>query len=406
MIAVVALLLAGCSRPADVGPGTVTVPADSSSATSTTTTEPSTTSPATTVEPLDAPIVATGNRALDGRLLELARFVEETRGHPFLEPVDVTFLDDAAFEAVVLSGLDDNGVVQAIHEQQDLLVALELLPPDVDLVSLVRIQEREGVVGLYVPSEGSLYIRGEELTPLVAITVVHELTHALDDQWFDLDDEVDTDADVGFAHSSLAEGSARWVENEYVDTLTYAEYSAAADEADEYIAQMDWGDADWPIAVNEITESVYSLGVAFVGDLVGEDGDTEALDAAFASPPDSTEQLLHPERYAAGDTPVEVDEPEVDGTVVATGVLGELSLIELLNAELSPAQSRDAAEGWGGDRWVLTEDGSTTCVTLVIVADTDDDAQQLYLAFLRWTVRQHDAEVERDGLRVEVTSCH
>ena len=133
----------------------------------------------------------------------------------------------------------------------------------------------------------------------------------------------------------------------------------------------------------------------------------EALDAVFSDPPRSTEQLLHPERLQAGDSPIEVPIPDAAGVALTEGVMGEWSLVELLNAELAPADARRAAEGWGGDRYVLVAESTQTCVVLLIRMDTEQDADELLTAFRRWVGRQSDATVERtDGTSLQMMTCH
>lgn len=358
----------------------------------------------TTVAALAAPIVLTGDDQLDTTLLELARFVEAQRGAPFLEPVDVRFLDDAEFETLVLAGLDGISVVIALRTQQQLLQALGLLPLGTDLVELVRASEREGVIGLYQPSSGELWVRGTDATPLVRVTIVHELVHAWDDQWFHLESMDADDADAQFAVSALAEGSARWFEDVYRDQMSPAEIAAAADEAREFWAQYEM--PDWPTSVIELSESVYTLGRSFVQRLVSTGG-VAALDAAFRRPPRSTEQLMHPDRYLADHSPIGVDAPIVAGDVLADGVMGEWALVELFNAQLAPSDARAAAEGWAGDRYVLTEDGvGGECVTMLIVTDTERDGDELALAAQRWAARAAHATADRiDSTTVRLITC-
>jgi hypothetical protein len=233
--------------------------------------------------------------------------------------------------------------------------------------------------------------------------VVHELTHAVDDQWFGLDDDA-ADADEAFAIGALAEGSSTWVEERYTEQMTAADRAAAARQARREIDAMEL--PEFPLSVTEIGESVYSLGHLYVSGLIA-DGGIAALDAAFALPPMSTEQVLHPERSGVPARPREVAIPDVEGDIRSSGVLGEQQIVEVLNAELAPSVSRVAADGWAGDRYVVVESGDQVCVVIDIVADTPDDERQLRLAWMRWTARQADASVEDrpdGGLRIVV--CH
>jgi hypothetical protein len=80
-----------------------------------------------------------------------------------------------------------------------------------------------------------------------------------------------------------------------------------------------------------------------------------AVDAAFAKPPASTEQILHPERYQAGEQPIAIDiTPPASlaaWQLAQSTVWGELGVALFLRTHgVDSAQAAIAAEGWGGDR--------------------------------------------------------
>jgi len=70
-----------------------------------------------------------------------------------------------------------------------------------------------GVVGFYDPETKQLVVRGTDTTPFTRRVLAHELTHALDDQHFDLNrQQLDkADDETGFGFSALVEGNARRV---------------------------------------------------------------------------------------------------------------------------------------------------------------------------------------------------
>jgi hypothetical protein len=347
----------------------------------------------------------TGDPTVDASLLAAARFVEAQRGLVFLAPVEVRLIDNAAFEAVVLQAFEDQAFVKGLRDQAEFLTVLEIIPEGTDYIEIARISMREGIIGLYYPSSGELYVRGTDVTPFVLSTVVHELTHALDDQHFDLNavEIADGDADHAFAVNALAEGSADVVEKAYIDALSSEDRYLLAKEVDAFRAQMER--PDLPTSVIEIGENAYSLGRPFVRWLLAHGGPS-ALDAAFEHPPRSTEQVLHPERFIAGETVVDVAVPPHDGAVTTTGTVGEEMLLELLSAEVAPAIARRAADGWGGDRYVLYTSGERRCVRLDVVADDRDAADELGSTFNRWSLRQFDAVIERvSPLTVRMTAC-
>jgi hypothetical protein len=136
----------------------------------------------------------------------------------------------------------------------------------------------------------------------------------------------------------------------------------------------------------------YLLGEPFVEQVVDDGGD-EALAEAFADPPRTTEQVLDPDRYLAGEQAVEVPAPEVTGEVVDEGVVGQLILMLMLAGELGMDDARAAATGWGGDRGVAWRDGDRACVTVSLVGDDAAETSELRDALDRWAEGKDDARV-------------
>ena len=183
-----------------------------------------------------APVVAAPPTRWDSRILELVRFVEKSRGLEFEHPIPVEFLADAAFEKEVVS--DDNDLTKADRalgrRYSGDLRALSLVGPDFDFNAASNALDAQGIVGFYDQDTKKMVIRGQDLDDTdVRVTVVHELTHALQDQHFGLTRLQDATKSSGedLALTTLVEGDAVWVEEDYVATLPQAEqdeyYSAA-----------------------------------------------------------------------------------------------------------------------------------------------------------------------------------
>lgn len=360
--------------------------------------------PATTEAPavLAAPLTVTGDAVVDSQLLDVARFVEQARGRPFREQVTVELLDDAAFRARLAQV--DAPADAAVAAQQQLLEAVGAIPAGYDLVALSHQVNAEAVLGFYDPATGELVVRGE-LTPFTRIVLAHELTHALDDQWYDLGalSDPETDDDAAYALAALVEGSAQVVEDAYRDSLSAEERGAAAAEQQRDGERMDL--ATMPPDLYEGLTDVYTDGLAFV-QAVLRAGGTAALDAAFASPPASSEQILHPERYRAGDAPITVAAPPAGGTVTASGTLGEAGLLDLLDLGVPPARARTAAEGWGGDHSLVWSSGTGWCLRVDVVTDTSADATELSDALQEWGAeRSGSATATPEDRLVRFTAC-
>ena len=272
--------------------------------------------PSTSTAPADP-------EAIRQRAVELQRYVERERGLTFKQPVEVQVLDDAAFKARVLQEFDKERA--SLERQGRLLQAAGLVPADVDAVEAQRQLLGEGVLGFYDPVTKALVVRGTGDTPFLREIMVHELTHALDDQHFDLNRPQLADrkdgSDWGFL--ALTEGSARRVEYAYVDQMSEADRQQLQQEQ----LQLSMGQlgsvASTPLVLPQLLMAPYDYGNPFVQHLLDKGGQGR-LDAAFANPPTSSEQIVDPARFDAGDAPKTVPAPPAEGTVVDEGVLGAL----------------------------------------------------------------------------------
>ena len=125
----------------------------------------------------------------DKRLQEYVDVVEKERGLDFEHPVYVDFLSDADFTKQVTADEKDLSADdrKEIEQFTGLFRALGLLEGDVDLFEQTNELNGAGIVGYYSYEDERIRVRGKELTPAVESTLVHELTHVLQDQRFDLE---------------------------------------------------------------------------------------------------------------------------------------------------------------------------------------------------------------------------
>jgi hypothetical protein len=234
---------------------------------------------------------------------------------------------------------------------------------------------------------------------------VHELTHAWDDQHFELHrpelDEADDESAFGF--SALLEGNAVRVEEAWAATLSEDERAQLRSE--EGTASRRSASADVPPIVLQLLSLPYAGGRLLVQDLVGAGGEAR-VDAAFAAPPTTSEQVLDPSTYVDGPEPaVEVPEPAADGRVIDRGMFGAAGVLLTLIDRIPTDDARTAAGGWGGDRYVTWEAGERTCVRLALAGDSTTDSRELASAWSAWAEDGPDADVREVDGRVVVTSC-
>ena len=136
----------------------------------------------------------------------------------------------------------------------------------------------------------------------------------------------------------------------------------------------------------------YTTGRDFAAALFARNG-WAGLNAAWENLPQSTEQIIHPDRYFAGDNPQIVDLPPLTGTLgdgwklAEEAVLGEFFLREYLIQQLSSSDVDTAASGWGGDRYAVywNEESDEVVLVLRTAWDSINDADQFRAAYGRYT---------------------
>lgn len=345
---------------------------------------------------------------LAATLEEIEAFVAEERGRDFREEVELTLLDREAYEDRVRQEFDediagDEEVVAAIRQAAAVYQALGAWPAGTDPVGLLREFNAVGSLGFYDPVTDEMVVAGGEITPLLRTTLAHELTHALDDQWFDLD-RPDLDArtdEASMAFSAVVEGSARQVESAYEATLSDEEQADSDAEAQALIDGIDL--SRFPSILILEQQFVYEGGQAFVADLLAAEGEA-GLARALRRPPRTTEAIQEVDTWLTeGPTAPTVPVPEADGAVEGDGVLGQF-LVDQLTAPArvgTDGQLDGTVPEWDGDRYVLWADGDQWCVRAAVLGDVDALAEQLG----PWA-DQVGAELDPAGDELVVTSCN
>jgi hypothetical protein len=325
--------------------------------------------PAPTTTPTQPPVTAAPTVAPSARPLaevyaEIRTQVAGIRGLVPTAAVDPVVIDAAQLATNLTGEFDAAYTADALKDAEDELIALGLLPPGSSLRALTLAFQGGQVAGYYSPDKDELFVvsRTAAVGPADESTYAHEFTHQLQDQHVDLDklgiDTVDQ-SDQALARLALVEGDATSVQTTWMtQNLTPAElgevFAASLDPA----ALEAFNNA--PEYLRETALFPYQSGLTLVLRLIAQGG-YDAVDAAFADPPDSTEQILHPEKYVDREAPVIVEVPrDLAGGLgagwkeVAQDTLGELILRTWLKVNgVSNATALTAAAGWGGDRLAI-----------------------------------------------------
>ena len=220
-------------------------------------------------------------KAWDPRVTELVTFVENERGLKFKHPVPFEFMTEQQF-ATAITGIRPKSALAHDRVREAVLRARGFVGSD---YNSLKAEEDfvSNVTGYYDDIEKKMRVRGTELTPYAKVTIVHELTHAPQDQQFSLKkvrNGIESD-EQDFAVKSLIEGDARDIENVYVGSLSETEQKAVYDA--EHPAGSNALD-NTPDALQVQFGAPYELGALMVGTL-RHIGGIGRLNAAFRTPP-------------------------------------------------------------------------------------------------------------------------
>lgn len=328
-----------------------------------------------------------------------------------LEPVEPTLLSQTELRQRLAS----NYFYTEEEADRDALIlyAFDFVTRDYDLYSLSRRFLGENIAGFYDPESKEFVVvsSDDETNALEQWTYAHEFMHALQDQHFQLG--LITDATAGFegdmALRALAEGEAELVQEYYLDWgyFTDADLVEIFNESNKLYGFAFVSDPGYfPDALINAFLFPYTTGHDFATALFARNG-WDGLNAAWENLPQSTEQIIHPDRYFAGDAPQIITLPPLTDTLgigwslAEEAVLGEFYLREYLIQQLDGGDVDTAASGWGGDRYAVYwhEESDDLVLVLRTAWDSTADADQFTAAYTRYTDAHYGpiGEAQADG---------
>jgi hypothetical protein len=353
--------------PATAGPETTSTPAASEA--------PSATAAASVCDDSTVGSPAATSGADDpnaARYTEIEGQVEGLRELGATTPVARGVFDTPGLCAYLREGFREDNPASLVKGTETLYKELGLMDQGASLEQLYLELLTRQVAGLYDDETKRMYVVSKDggIGPVEEITYAHEYTHALQDQAFTLRSIVGEDTDQSdrtTARMAVVEGDATllmslWAQR-FLTPQELAEVGSATDPASEAIL------AKMPAILKDPLLFPYTGGLQLaLGAFMG--GGYGAVDGLYADPPDSTEQVLHADKFAAREQPVAVAFPDDlaarlgDGWKVSLqDTLGEM-LLEIVLRDGGATASNDAAAGWGGDRVALLEgpDGAKAVV--------------------------------------------
>ena len=298
-------------------------------------------------------------------------------------------------QRMIIKNLDRDTTPAEMHAAEVLLKAFGLAPKEFEYRSFLIKLLTEQVAGYYDPKAQQFYLADwielEGQKPVMA----HELTHALQDQHFNLkrfEKWPKGESDSELAAHALIEGDATLAMTLYMykNPLVALRAIAAQEISTEQFKQA-------PRALRESLLFPYEEGSAWATQLYRRGG-WEMVSQAFSKLPQSTEQILHAEKYFAYEAPQKLMLPDFKAVLgptwkrIDSDVNGEWGFYLILDEFVNDAtESQRAAAGWGGDRFAIYETGKPdeVFVAQLTAWDTALDATEFFEAYAKRTMKRY-----------------
>lgn len=334
------------------------------------------------------------NAAVVAATASVLRETSEIRQLAILRPVKSGAQTRGEIERMIVKNLDEDTTPAELRASELAMIKLGLVPATFQYRNFLVQLLTEQVAGYYDPKVQQFYLADwinlDGQKPVMA----HELTHALQDQHFNLrrfENWAEGDSDAELAAHALIEGDATLAMMFYVarNPLRRLAMMRSIQGAPSNTDQIERA----PRVLRESLLFPYIVGADWAMQLY-QRGGWARVSQAFTDLPQSTEQILHAEKYFAHEAPVKVNMPNVASTLGAGwkridyDVNGEWSLYLILDEFLkSEKDSRQAAAGWGGDRYAVYTGSKTGELFIAQLSawDTEGDAREFFESYAKRT---------------------
>jgi hypothetical protein len=321
--------------------------------------------------------------------------IEASTGLKFKQPPKVEARSKEEVRAFLLRKFDEQTPAQVIAGEEAAYKLLGMLPDSMNLRDFLMRVLNEQIVGYYDPEVKTLYVVKGADEQVVGITITHELVHALQDQYVNLDSiqKATSDGDRSTAAQAVIEGQAQF---EQLSIMVGGAHNIAArvggrDGIRELIRENQSAMpvfATAPMVIQEMLLFPYLSGADFVQRFKEQRGKANPL----ADMPVSTEQILHSSAYfgTPRDVPSVVALPAPRGaSKVYENDIGEFGTRLFLYQHLDDQGTASrAAAGWDGDRYMVVQGTGGKGIVWASAWDTPLEAAEFSDAMIRATVRR------------------
>src|SRR5882672_5075264 len=317
--------------------------------------------------------------------------MSQITGLKLREPLKKTLRSRDDIRAYLVRQLNDDKNPQERYADTRAAEAFGLLPKNFDLDPFLLDLMAEQIAGLYDPKTKEFYIADwisvSEQKPVMA----HELTHALDDQYFHIEawsKAAKSNGDATMAREAVLEGSAMAAMFDYMLQGTGRTLKELPDFDPSVLMGDMAGSPKLQAAPPFIKDTLlfpYLSGFRFNAAAM-KPGGWSSLASIFNKPPVSTQQILHPDLYKAGKIPKAVSVPSfekqlgADWAKLEDDTMGEFGWREVLKQFLDGKWAVSLAEKWEGDHYIVYEHKQTKKLVLATrIALSSEEAAARFL---------------------------
>ncbi|MFN0171192.1 MAG: hypothetical protein ACKV22_32650 [Bryobacteraceae bacterium] len=362
------------------------------------------------------PVFRAGD-APDGReQKEIARALEELRevsGLRAKKPLRHEMIRRDQVGVFLKKRVKESVDPEQIRAEEITLKKFGLVPPDFNLEKSTVDLLTEQAAAFYDYKKRKLYLMEGSPADLSEMALVHEVSHALADQNFNLARFIKNAGpsdDSALARIAVMEGQASWLAGEVlarrrgqslVTNKPLFEMLSGANEVSTAgfpILQS------VPLYLRETLMFPYTRGLRFQHALYEKDKQS-AFARVFTSPPVTTQQILHPEKYFEQAGPTRPELPELPRRrgykTIAEGMVGELDHTILLQEYVSRETALEVAPHWTGGRYRLLERKPRTVLSYAVSWDSPEIASRyfgLYRKILEKKWKRFQVARETPGL--------
>jgi hypothetical protein len=326
------------------------------------------------------------NPPYEKQLAEYTPQVEAALGLKFKTPPKMEVRTKDQVREFLLKHIQDSIPQRELDGQAALFRTLDLISDTLDLKKFFVPLLTEQIIGFYDPKTKVLYVVDGAPKDYAGYTIMHELVHALQDQYINLDslEGLTYDSDRQTAMQTVIEGQATF---EQILMMTGGKGSLTASlpggwqQMQDLIRQSTATQpvfASAPMVIQEALLFPYVNGA----DFVRRYKQRHPSRLSFDSLPVSTEQVMHDEAFFGPkkDLPVTVGLPPLSNKVYENN-LGEFGVRLFLYHHLKDIKTAAAAAaGWSGDRYAVVKTPKGDGVVIVTAWDTPLDGAEFVSA--------------------------